>query len=83
MMEISSLYFTIGLILIIIGIILVIFSSIKMISKGKGESAGLILIGPIPIIWGTSRKIFAITTLIAAIIIFIVVISWILSITGG
>ena len=83
MSEISSLYFTMGLILIIIGIILIILSSIRMISRGKGESAGLILIGPIPIIWGTSRKIFAITTLITALIIFIILISWILSIKGG
>jgi len=83
MSEISSLYFTMGLILVIIGIIFIILSSIRMISRGRGESAGLILIGPIPIIWGTSRKIFAITTLITALIIFIILISWILSIKGG
>lgn len=77
--------FLIGLLLVVVGVILIIISSIKITStnKGKQESSGFILIGPIPILWGSSRKAVAIMGVIAALIILFIALSWFASLTGG
>ena len=54
-----------GIILIIIGTFLVFISSLK--SESKVEGGGAIIIGPIPIVFGTSKKVLH-TVLILAII---------------
>jgi len=48
-------YTLIGFIIIAIGIFLIILSAIYFMGSG-GESAGFILIGPIPIVFGTSKR---------------------------
>ncbi|MEM1872956.1 MAG: DUF131 domain-containing protein [Candidatus Nezhaarchaeales archaeon] len=75
----------VGLLLVITGLILVVISSIKMIrmSGGKCESSGIILIGPVPIIWATSKKLMAVMGIVTAIILFIVSLSWISRLVGG
>jgi len=50
-----------GWILLIIGIILVVVSIISAISEGDShethtQSKGVILLGPIPIVWGYGRR---------------------------
>jgi len=82
-LNLPSTSFIIGLILVVIGIILIILSSMRMLGRGKGETAGVILIGPIPIIWGSSRKALALTALAVAVILLIIVVLWMLNAMGG
>jgi uncharacterized membrane protein len=56
-------YFTLlGAILILLGIVL--FSIGLFNPKSRVESGGLILIGPVPIAWGSSKDILLFTLLI-------------------
>jgi uncharacterized protein (TIGR00304 family) len=82
-----SLLFTIGIILVVIGIIVIvvaiIFSLIGGTKKGKIQGAGVIIIGPIPIIFGTDKKsiksILALTlALMIVILIILVIYYWLL-----
>jgi len=77
--------FVAGLALVLVGIALIVASSIMLVRSGRGrcESSGVILIGPIPIIWGTSKRITAIMGIVTAIIILLVVLLWLASLTGG
>ncbi len=54
-----------GLTLIFIGFILILLSLLK---QGKIEHGGVILIGPFPIVWGTSKTIVLLILLITVII---------------
>lgn len=58
-MDLSFL-FTLGVILIIVGIVVIVAAIILASSgganKGKVRGAGVIMIGPIPIIFGTEKK---------------------------
>lgn len=56
---------TIGLTLIFIGFVLIIVSLLK---HGKVEHGGLILIGPLPIVWGSSKVIVLLLLLTTIII---------------
>ncbi|MEM2913060.1 MAG: DUF131 domain-containing protein [Candidatus Bathyarchaeia archaeon] len=65
-----------GLILVILGFILAFIAAIMMLSAGvrahgKVRGGGLIMIGPVPIIFGTDRE--AVKTLLILSIILIVV----------
>jgi uncharacterized protein (TIGR00304 family) len=65
----TSVFFALGTALIIVGIVAVILAIIFSSSRsGEGEktkvkSAGVVMIGPIPIIFGTDKK--SATTVIA------------------
>ena len=52
--------FTIGIVLLIVGIIIIVIALILASISGKKEDklrgAGVIMIGPIPIIFGTDKK---------------------------
>jgi uncharacterized protein (TIGR00304 family) len=77
--------FVVGLVLVLAGVALVVASSIMLVRSGRGrcESSGVIFIGPIPIIWGTSKKITAIMGIVTAIVILLVVLLWLASLAGG
>ena len=67
-----------GFLLIILGVVLVflgVFASI-MSGAGKVEAGGVVMIGPIPVIFGTSAKAALIAALLAIImmIVYIVVV---------
>ena len=55
-----SVFYGLGLALVVIGIIIIvvaiIFASSYGTKKGKVRGAGVIMIGPIPIIFGTNKK---------------------------
>jgi uncharacterized protein (TIGR00304 family) len=55
-----SVFYGLGLALVVIGIIIIvvaiIFASSYGTKKGKVRGAGVIMIGPIPIIFGTDKK---------------------------
>jgi uncharacterized protein (TIGR00304 family) len=77
--------FVVGLVLVLAGVALVVASSIMLVRSGRGrcESSGVILIGPIPIIWGTSKKVTAIMGIVTAVVILLVVLLWLASLAGG
>jgi len=55
-----AVFYSLGFVLIIVGII-VVFAAILLLSKGnekksKVRGAGIVMIGPIPIIFGTDKK---------------------------
>jgi uncharacterized protein (TIGR00304 family) len=56
----GTILFAVGLALIVVGIIIVVLATvivaIRGASKGKVKAAGVIMIGPIPIIFGTSKE---------------------------
>ena len=58
-MDLTVLY-ALGIALIVVGIIVIvaaiIFASVGGVKKGKVQGAGVIMIGPIPIIFGTDKK---------------------------
>ena len=77
--------FVVGLVLVLAGVALVVASSIMLVrsNRGRCESSGVILIGPIPIIWGTSKKVTAIMGMVTAVVILLVVLLWLASLAGG
>ncbi len=58
-MDITDFY-TLGVALVVVGIIIIVavivLSSAGCSKKGKVQGAGVIMIGPIPIIFGTDKK---------------------------
>jgi len=54
----SSVLYLIGFVIVLVGIALMVAASIGATrgKGGKGKAAGVILIGPVPIIFGTDRK---------------------------
>jgi uncharacterized protein (TIGR00304 family) len=69
--------FSIGFILILIGFAIAFLAMILMIFKGKASKAsikggGAILIGPIPIVFGTDREMLKVAIIVLIILIIIV-----------
>ena len=62
-----TVFYTLGIALIVVGIIIIvaaiILASVGDAKKGKLSAAGVIMIGPIPIIFGTDKK--SVKTLLA------------------
>lgn len=64
-----------GFIIIIVGFFIIFAGVLLHIlrgNKGKIEGGGIILIGPIPIVWGTGSKIVLALTIISIIILMII-----------
>jgi uncharacterized protein (TIGR00304 family) len=55
-----AVFYSLGIALIIVGIILavagIVLASMSGEKKGKVRAAGVVMIGPIPIIFGTDKK---------------------------
>lgn len=60
----------IGFFIVFISIMILVFKSIKEAGKGRVEGGGVIVIGPIPIVFGTSKRV-TVFLLILAIILFL------------
>jgi uncharacterized protein (TIGR00304 family) len=77
-----TVFYTLGIALIVVGIIIIvtaiILASIGDAKKGKLSAAGVIMIGPIPIIFGTDKKavktvlVLALALTVVALIIIII-----------
>jgi uncharacterized protein (TIGR00304 family) len=56
----ASIFYALGLALVAVGIIIIVVAiilvSMRDGAKGKVKGAGVIMIGPIPIIFGTDKK---------------------------
>jgi uncharacterized protein (TIGR00304 family) len=75
MEPIGLSFILIGIFAIVIGILILVFSK-----STKVEGGGIVLIGPFPIIFGSSERIvyvvLAITLIIMLIYLFIILFSW-------
>lgn len=57
-MDVGFLY-VLGLVLVIFGVLVIVFTVRRSVSKdGKGSvrGAGVIIVGPVPIVFGTDKK---------------------------
>jgi uncharacterized protein (TIGR00304 family) len=73
----------VGLLLIVLGFILAFVAMILLASKGKGtgggtRGAGLLLIGPIPIVFGSDRESVKALMILAVVLIVIVLVVMVL-----
>ncbi|RLG86318.1 MAG: hypothetical protein DRO15_06310 [Thermoprotei archaeon] len=71
-MDISTLWtiMLLGFMIVFIGIILIFIASLTGIGKGaKVEGGGLVMIGPIPIVFGTSRGIVKILLILGIVLV--------------
>ena len=77
----STILFEIGIALIVVGIIIIVFATILVAmrgaSKGKVKAAGIIMIGPIPVIFGTDRKSVKTILLLALALTIAFVVAWV------
>lgn len=72
-----------GIVLVIVGILLVVTGSLISIgSKGEVEGGGVILIGPIPIIFGTSGRAAVVAAALAVVIIVLVIVLYMVQRSG-
>lgn len=77
--ELGSTFFILGFILIVIGVILSIFTKVGA-GEAKVEGGGVVLIGPIPIAFGTSGKwvVIALVLALALMVIYIIFGRWLI-----
>ncbi|MCX8188931.1 MAG: DUF131 domain-containing protein [Nitrososphaeria archaeon] len=77
--ELGLTLFILGFILIFIGIILSIFTKIAA-GEAKVEGGGVVLIGPVPIAFGTSGKwvVIALVLALALMVVYIIFGRWII-----
>jgi len=71
--SIGLMMIFVGIAIVFIGIIYLMYTSIKE-GSGKVEGGGVVVIGPVPIVFGTSEKITKLL-IILAIVLFIIVLS--------
>ncbi len=66
-------YLTIGIILIILGFIIIVIGTLLNAGGGDGEvkGGGVILIGPIPVAFGTDKRSIIIVLILAIILMLI------------
>ena len=58
----------IGIFLIMIGIFLLLVSLIRAGGEGKAEAGGVVIIGPVPIVFGSSQRVAAVTLALAIVL---------------
>ncbi len=75
-MELANLLYLAGFVLILVGIIILAMNTfIHKKGTRKGEIGGVILIGPFPIIFGTSSRMMKIMLIIAVAFIAIILLT--------
>lgn len=82
----ASIFYALGITLFIVGVIVIItaiiLASSGNLKKGKMKGAGVIMIGPIPIIFGTDKKsvkmVIALALALVIIMLIITVIYWLM-----
>jgi len=82
LLQMNETLFYAGLVVIIVGILLVIAGVASAFSgNGQGERAhteskGIILIGPIPIVWGMGKKAWVAALIVGILITAILLLAW-------
>ena len=79
-----AVFYALGIALIIVGIVVIvaaiILASMSGAKKGKVQGAGVIMIGPIPIIFGTDKKsvktVLALALALTIVVLIIIVVNY-------
>jgi len=82
----ATTFYIIGIVLIVVGVLIVVAvilgASAKYAKKGKVSGAGVIMIGPIPIIFGTDKDsvktVLALALSLSVVLLIIFVLYWLL-----
>jgi uncharacterized protein (TIGR00304 family) len=82
----ATIFYIIGIVLIVVGVLIVVAvilgASAKGAKKGKVRGAGVIMIGPIPIIFGTDKDsvktVMALALTLSVVFLIIFVLYWLL-----
>lgn len=85
-MLIGTILFLVGFALTVVGFIILIIASLwsRKAEPMKGGFGGVVLIGPLPIVFGSSRRMFRIMLIIAVLFVaLILVLSVIPMLVGG
>ncbi len=77
-MQISGLFDIIGLLLVAIGILAILLGVARMMRQSdqgnteiQRKSKGIILLGPIPIVWGYGKKGWAVAIIVGIMLILV------------
>jgi uncharacterized protein (TIGR00304 family) len=74
-----SVLLYVGITLVVVGIIIIVaaivFTSWRGAKESKAKAAGVIMIGPIPIIFGTDKKVVK-EAMVLAIVLTVIVLIW-------
>jgi uncharacterized protein (TIGR00304 family) len=81
-----TVFYILGIVLIVVGIIVIVaailFASVSGVKKGKVQGAGVIMIGPIPIIFGTDKQsvktVLALALALTIVALIIIIINYLL-----
>ena len=81
-----TVFYVLGIALVIVGVIVIVLSFIRAsrygVERGKVRGAGVIMIGPIPIIFGTDKKsvkevlVLALGLVVVMLIVFVIYYWW-------
>ncbi len=79
-----AVFYALGIVLIVVGIILtvaaIVLASMSGEKKGKVRAAGVVMIGPIPIIFGTDKKsvktVLALALVLTIVVLIIIVVDY-------
>jgi uncharacterized protein (TIGR00304 family) len=78
----ASFLFAVGSVLIVVGVVVVVLAvillSLGKSRKGEVKGAGVIMIGPIPIIFGTDKKSVEAAVLLAIALVVVLIIYYLL-----
>lgn len=78
-MSLSEILLFSGLVLIVGGFLLLFITLLRRSSDYKLEGGGVLIVGPIPIVFGTSQKVTAILIVLAIVLMLIVLTTFILT----
>jgi uncharacterized protein (TIGR00304 family) len=56
-----------GIVLIILGMFILMLSLWRA-GEGRGEAGGVVIVGPVPIVFGTSQRVAAMVTVLAIVL---------------
>lgn len=78
-MNLTEILLSSGLVLILGGILLFFITLLRQSRDHKFEGGGVLIIGPVPIVFGTSQKVSAILIVLAIALTLIVLATFILA----
>ena len=68
-----------GIVLIILGMFILMLSLWRA-GEGRGEAGGVVIVGPVPIVFGTSQRVAATVTVLAVVLTVVTLLLFLLSV---
>lgn len=86
-MVASEIFYAFGLLLVVLGVLIIVFAvlrrSVLEEAKGSVRGGGVVIIGPIPIIFGTDKKsvkaVLLLSILLTVLLLVTIIVSYFLS----